>query len=129
LDVWNWALGVAEQHVGVEVVLLRAIGRELRLWGECSMVMRRWRPAVARCRRGARAQGHQGRGKRSEMRGDDAWTCAAAGGGARGPAPAMSDGGRAGQTGKRRWSEEDEAGRSQKDLFVISKKFRDSSVN
>jgi hypothetical protein len=84
---------------------------------------------MARRRRGARARGHQGRGKGSGLRGDDAWTCAAAGGGAQGPAPAVSGGGRAGQTGKRRWSEEDEAGRSQKDLFVISKEFRDPSVN
>jgi hypothetical protein len=45
------------------------------------------------------------------------------------PVPAVSGGGRAAQTGKRRWSEEDEAGRSQKDLFVISKEFKDPSVN
>jgi hypothetical protein len=115
--------------VCVEVVLLRARGRELRLWGECSTTTRRWRPAVARCRRGVRARSHQGRGKGSELRGDDAWTGAAAGGGDRGPAPAVNGGGRAGQTGKRRWSEEDEAGRSQGDLFAIPKKFRDPSVN
>jgi hypothetical protein len=54
-------------------------------------------------RRGARAQDHQGRGKRSGLRGDDAWTGVAAGGGARGPAPAVSGGGRSReQRGKRR---------------------------
>jgi hypothetical protein len=54
-------------------------------------------------RRGARAQGHQGREMRSGSRGDDAWTCAAAGGGARGSVPAVSGGGRRSeQRGKRR---------------------------
>jgi hypothetical protein len=48
----------------------------------------------ARGRRGARAQCHQGRGKRSGSRGDDAWTGVAAGGGARGAASAASGGGR-----------------------------------
>jgi hypothetical protein len=109
---------------------MRARDKKLRLCGERSTATRRWRPEEARGRRGARARGHQGRGKRSGSRGDDAWACVAAGGGARGPAPAVSGGGRSrGQRGKRRWSEEDEAGRCQGDLFVISKKFRDPSVN
>jgi hypothetical protein len=90
----NWVLGVAEQNVGVEVVLLRARGKELRLWGERSTATRRWRPAVARGRRGARARGHQGRGKRSGPGGDDAWEGKPAGGGAWGAAPAVSGGGR-----------------------------------
>jgi hypothetical protein len=75
-----------------------------------------------------RARGHQGRGKRSGSRGDDAWACVAAGGGARGPVPAVSGGGRAEQEGEAVVPEVEEAGRSQKDLFVISKKFRDPSV-
>jgi hypothetical protein len=51
----NWTLEVAEQHVGVDVVLLRERGRRLRLWGGLSTVTRRWRPAVASGCRGARA--------------------------------------------------------------------------
>jgi hypothetical protein len=97
------------------VVLLRVRGRELRLWGECSTATRKWRPAVARCRRGVRAQGHQGRGKGSGLGGDDAWTCAAAGGGARGPAPAVSGGGRRSEQNGSGVPEEDEAGRCQGD--------------
>jgi hypothetical protein len=73
LDARNWALGVAEQDVGVEVVLLRARERELRLGGGLSTTTRRWRPEEARGRRGASARGHQGRGKRSGSRGDDTW--------------------------------------------------------
>jgi hypothetical protein len=49
---------------------------------------------VAWCCRGVRARSHQGRGKGSGLGGYDMWTCAAAGGGARGPAPAVSGGGR-----------------------------------
>jgi hypothetical protein len=82
--VWNWALGVAEKHVGVEVVLLRARGRKLRHGRGLSTATRRWRPEMARGRRGVRVGSHQGRGKGSGLGGDDAWTCAAAGGGARG---------------------------------------------
>jgi hypothetical protein len=116
--------------VGVKRRLLRTEDRELRCCVELSTAARRWRPEEAPGRCGARARSHQGRGKRSGSRGDDAWACVAAGGGARGPAPAVSGGGRSrGQRGKRRWSEEDEAGRCQGDLFVISKKFRDPSVN
>jgi hypothetical protein len=68
-DARNWVLGVAEQNVGVEVVLLRARGKELRLWGERSTATRRWRPAVARGRRGARARGQEGRGQRRRKQG------------------------------------------------------------
>jgi hypothetical protein len=82
----NWALELAEQDVGVEVMLLRARDRKLRLCGERSTATRRWRPAEARGSRGARARGQQGRGKRSGQGGDDAWACAGAGGGAWGAA-------------------------------------------
>jgi hypothetical protein len=44
----NWALGAAKQHVGVEVVLLRARGRRLRRGSELSTTARRWRPEMAR---------------------------------------------------------------------------------
>jgi hypothetical protein len=50
--------GLEEQDVGVEVMLLHARERKLRLCGERSMAMRRWRPAEARGRRGSRARGH-----------------------------------------------------------------------
>jgi hypothetical protein len=63
-----------------------------------------------------------------EARGD-AWACVAAGGGARGPVPAVSGGGRAEQEGEAMVPEVEEADRSQKDLFMISKEFRDPSVN
>jgi hypothetical protein len=76
---------------------MRVRDKKLRLCGECSTMTRRWRPEEARGRRGARARGHQGRGKRSGSRGDDAWACVAAGGGARGPVPVVSGGGRAEQ--------------------------------
>jgi hypothetical protein len=82
---------------------MRARDKKLRLCGERSTVTRRWRPEEARGRHGARARSHQGRGKRSGLGGDDAWACVAVGGGARGPAPAVSGGGRSrGQRGKRR---------------------------
>jgi hypothetical protein len=90
----NWTLEVAEQHVSVDVVLLRARGRRLRLWGEHSTAARRWRPEESRGRRGVRVRSHQGRGKRPEWRGDDAWMCAAAGGGAREAVPAVNGGDR-----------------------------------
>jgi hypothetical protein len=110
-DARNWVLGVAEQDVGAEVVLLHTRGRELRLCSERSTATRRWRPEEARDRRGARAQGHQGRGKGSGSRGDDTWACVAAGGGARKPAPAVSGGGRSrGQRGKRRWQRKTKQG-------------------
>jgi hypothetical protein len=81
-------------------MLLRARDWELRRGSELSTATRSWRPAVVRGRRGARARGQQGRGKRSGSRGDDAWACVAAGGG---PAPAVSSGGRSReQRGKRR---------------------------
>jgi hypothetical protein len=41
-------LGVAEQHVGVEGVLLRARGRRLRHGRGLSTVTRTWRPEMAR---------------------------------------------------------------------------------
>jgi hypothetical protein len=44
--------------------------------------VRSWRPANGSGRRGARARGHQGRGKRSGPGGDDAWEGKPAGGGA-----------------------------------------------
>jgi hypothetical protein len=110
-DARNWVLGVAEQNVGVEVVLLRARGQELRHGSGLSTAMRRWRSEEARGRRGARARGHQGRGKSSGSRGDDTWACVAAGGGARGPALAVSGGGRSrGQRGKRRWQRKTKQG-------------------
>jgi hypothetical protein len=80
--------------VCVEVVLLRARGRRLRLCGERSTAARRWRPEEARGCRGARACSQEGRGKRPERRGDDAWMCAAAGGGAREAVPAVNGGDR-----------------------------------
>jgi hypothetical protein len=41
--------------------------------------------------------------------GGDAWACVAAGGGARGPAPAVSSGGRSRAEGEARVTEEEEA--------------------
>jgi hypothetical protein len=125
----NWALELAEQDVGVEVMLLCARDRKLRLYGERSTATRRWRPAEARGSRGVRARGQQGRGKRSGQGGDDAWACAGAGGGAWGVAPAVSGGGRSRAEGEAAVTEEEEAGRCQGDLFAIFKKFRDLSVN
>jgi hypothetical protein len=58
---------------------------------------RRWRA------RGERRRRQGGRGAEVGEVGGDAWTCVAAGGGARGPAPTVSGGGRADQRGKRRW--------------------------
>jgi hypothetical protein len=79
--------------------------------------------------RGERRGRQGGRGAEvGEARGD-AWACAEAGGGARGAAPAVSGGGRSGTEGEAVVPEEDEAGRCQGDLFVISEKFRDPSVN
>jgi hypothetical protein len=80
--------------VGVDVVLLRARRRRLRHWGGLSTVTRRWRPEETQGWRGARACGQERRGKRSERRGDDAWRCAAAGGGAREAVPAVNGGDR-----------------------------------
>jgi hypothetical protein len=80
-DARNWALGVAEQDVGVEVVLLRARDRELRCGGGLSTATRRWRPAEARGCRGARVRGQEGRGTAvGEARGN-VWVLAEAGGG------------------------------------------------
>jgi hypothetical protein len=42
------AMGLKERSVGVKVMLLHVRDRELRLFGELSTVMRRWRPADAR---------------------------------------------------------------------------------
>jgi hypothetical protein len=92
----NWTLGVAAQHVGVDVVLLRARERELRHCSELATAARRWRPETARGWRGARACGQERRGKRSERREKDAWRCAAAGGGARGAGSTASGSGRSG---------------------------------
>jgi hypothetical protein len=41
----NWALELAEQGVGVEVILLRTRDRKIRPYGERSTVTRRWRPS------------------------------------------------------------------------------------
>jgi hypothetical protein len=95
----NWTLGVAAQRVGVDVVLLRARERELRHCSELSTTARRWRPGMARERRGTRGRSHQGRGKGSGSKGNDAWMSSAAGGGARGAASAASGGGRSGAEG------------------------------
>jgi hypothetical protein len=51
----NWTREVTEQQVGVDVVLLRARERGLMHRGGLSTATRRWRPATARERRGARA--------------------------------------------------------------------------
>jgi hypothetical protein len=98
-DARNWALGVAEQDVGVEVVLLRVRDRELRRGGGLSTATRRWRPAEARGRRGARARGQEGRGTPAGKARGDTWARAETGGGARSPVPAVSGGGRAEQRG------------------------------
>jgi hypothetical protein len=97
--------------VGIKRMLLRTGDRELRRCDELSTAARRWRPEEAPGRCGARARSHQGRGKRSGSRGDDAWAWVAAGGGARGPTPAVSGGGRSrGQRGKRRWQRKTKQG-------------------
>jgi hypothetical protein len=67
------ALELEKQNVGVKVMLLRVRDRELRLFDELSTATRRWQPADAPGSRGARAEGQQGRGKRSGQGGDDAW--------------------------------------------------------
>jgi hypothetical protein len=72
-DARNWALGVAEQDVGVEAVLLRARERELRRRSGLSTVTRRWRPEEARGRRGARARGQEGRGAGVGKAKGDTW--------------------------------------------------------
>jgi hypothetical protein len=72
---------VAEQDVGVEVVLLRARDRELRHGGGLSTATRRWRPVEARGCRGARARGQEGRGTAAGEARGDAWVLAEAGGG------------------------------------------------
>jgi hypothetical protein len=41
----NWALELAEQGVGVEVILRRARDRKIRPCGERSTATRRWRPS------------------------------------------------------------------------------------
>jgi hypothetical protein len=92
----NWTLGVAAQRVGVVVVLLRAKGRGLMHRDGLSTTARRWRPEMARARRGARGRSHQGRGKKPRLGGDDAWKSFAAGGGARGAGSTASGGGRSG---------------------------------
>jgi hypothetical protein len=92
----NWTREVTEQHVCVDVVLLRARGRKLRHCSELSTTARRWRPEEVRGWRGVRACGQERRGKRSVQRGNDAWRCAAAGGGARGAGSTASGGGRSG---------------------------------
>jgi hypothetical protein len=92
----NWTREVTEQHVCVDVVLLRARGRKLRHCSELSTTARRWRPEEVRGWRGVRACGQERRGKRSERREKDAWRCAAAGGGARGAGSTASGSGRSG---------------------------------
>jgi hypothetical protein len=73
---------------------MRTRDKKLRLCGERSTATRRWRPEMARGRRGVRVRSHQGRGKQPDWRGDDAWMCAAAGGGAREAVPAVNGGDR-----------------------------------
>jgi hypothetical protein len=68
----NGLLELAEQDIGIEVTLLRARDRKLRLCGERSTATRRWRPADARVVV-ARAGGHQGRGIGPGEEGGDAW--------------------------------------------------------
>jgi hypothetical protein len=60
-----------------------------------------WRPANRSGHRGTRARGQEGRETAAGEARGDAWACVAAGGGARGPVPAVSGGGRAEQRGKR----------------------------
>jgi hypothetical protein len=110
-------------------MLLHARGQELRRGGELSTATRRWRLEDGSGRRGTRASGHQGRGERSGPGEDDTWEGKPAGGGARGAASAASGDGRGEAEGEAAVPEEDEAGRCQGDLFMISKKFRDPSVN
>jgi hypothetical protein len=62
-------------------MLLRARDQELRHGGGLSTATRRWRPAEALGRRGARARGCQGRGNGPGEEGGDAWILAEAGGG------------------------------------------------
>jgi hypothetical protein len=83
----KWALGVADQHVDVVVVLLRVEERRLRHCSELATTARRWRPAVASGYRGARAGGQ------------DAWEVVAAGGGARVAVPAVNGGDRSSAEG------------------------------
>jgi hypothetical protein len=54
-------------------MLLHARDRKLRPCGEFSTMTRRWRPADARGSRGARVEGHQGRGIGPGEEGGDAW--------------------------------------------------------
>jgi hypothetical protein len=77
----NWALELAEQGVGVEVILLRVRDRKIRPCGECSTATRRWRPAEALGRRGTCARGQEGRGTAAGKARGDAWVLAEAGGG------------------------------------------------
>jgi hypothetical protein len=79
LDARNWALGVAEQDVGVEAVLLRVREKELRRRGGLSTATRRWRPEEARGRRGACARGQEGMEGKSSKR----WRSGACAGGQR----------------------------------------------
>jgi hypothetical protein len=59
--------------VGVKRRLLRTEDRELRCCVELSTAARRWRPAEARCSRGARVRGQQGRGTGPGKEEGDAW--------------------------------------------------------
>jgi hypothetical protein len=77
----NWALELAEQGVGVEVILLHVRDRKIRPCGECSTATRRWRPAEALGRRGTRARGQEGRGTAAGKARGDAWVLAEVGGG------------------------------------------------
>jgi hypothetical protein len=79
---------------------------------------------VARARE-ARKGGEQEWGRQGVMRGREIQQEVALGG----PAPAVSGGGRAEQEREAVVPKVEEAGRSQKDLFVISKKCGDLSVN
>jgi hypothetical protein len=78
--------------------------------GDGSVVAeRRWRA------RGERRRRQGGRGAEVGEVGGDAWACVAAGGGARGPAPAVSGGGRSRAEGEAAVTEEEEAGWCQQD--------------
>jgi hypothetical protein len=108
---------------------LRARDKKLRPCDELSTATRRWRPAEARGSRGARARGHQGSGKRSGPGGNDAWEGKPAGGGAigGGRGEALPAAGEQSRDPRARGGRRE--GRGPGDLFVISKKFRDLSVN
>jgi hypothetical protein len=94
-------------------MVLRMRDRELRLCGELSTATRRWRPADARGSSGARAGGQQGRGTGLGGEENDAWM----------QRRQEVDG------DSLHSEEEEERGGGPGDLFAISRKFKDLSVN